>query len=377
MPRIRTIIFLLLLAWGFWHFYGDIWKQAGFQGVYDDIRTDINQVSENPTIHAVVDTINQEFQRFMGMVQDNIGEDETPNEPMVEKPELQQPTEQEFSINNIEIGDIRSEVEAKVGEPKRASENEYGVDWVAYHENYQNFFMVAYDDKDQVAGLYTNQDLVSSTHGISLESTQEEVLAAIAEEPLDGIRKGLVTYQLDNNQEYDIFLMDDNYITIFYDKHENKTVTAIQIISKELEQEKKAYFGEPNDDLKQGFEYQLFDLTNAARVNHGLPVLSWAEPVRQTARDHSTDMAVNNYFSHTNQEGQSPFDRMTEDAISYTMAGENLAAGQPSSIFAHEGLMNSLGHRENKLHTGFEALAVGVAFNEDDQPYYTENYLSN
>jgi uncharacterized protein YkwD len=87
-------------------------------------------------------------------------------------------------------------------------------------------------------------------------------------------------------------------------------------------------------------------------------------------------MAVNQYFNHTNLEGESPFDRMEDDKINFRMAGENLAAGQNSSIFAHEGLMNSIGHRENKLQKDFEALGVGVAFDEESKPYYTENYLT-
>ncbi|MEH7309085.1 CAP domain-containing protein [Neobacillus drentensis] len=74
--------------------------------------------------------------------------------------------------------------------------------------------------------------------------------------------------------------------------------------------------------------------------------------------------------------GQSPFDRMKADDISFHLAGENLAYGQFSSIFAHEGLMNSLGHRENILRAGYEYLGVGVAFNNESQPYYTENFFA-
>lgn len=83
----------------------------------------------------------------------------------------------------------------------------------------------------------------------------------------------------------------------------------------------------------------------------------------------------NNYFSHTNLNGQSPFDRMTEDNFAYRMEGENLATGQTSSIFVHEGLMNSLGHRKNILQTDF-IIGVGVAFNKDSRPYFTENFLT-
>ncbi|MEH7383070.1 CAP domain-containing protein [Bacillus sp. JJ1533] len=87
-------------------------------------------------------------------------------------------------------------------------------------------------------------------------------------------------------------------------------------------------------------------------------------------------MAENNYFSHTNLQGLSPFDRMLEDEILFSIAGENLAYGQFSSIFAHEGLMNSMGHRENILKKEYKYLGVGVAFNTESHPYYTENFYT-
>ncbi|MGA9227337.1 MAG: CAP domain-containing protein, partial [Mesobacillus sp.] len=139
---------------------------------------------------------------------------------------------------------------------------------------------------------------------------------------------------------------------------------------------KTGFYTEATAPLKEGFEYQLFDLTNAARVKNGLGVLTWDDPVKETARKHSLDMAENNYFSHTNLEGESPFDRMAEDNITFAVAGENLAYGQFSSIFAHEGLMNSLGHRENILKPDYELLGVGVAFGPKFEPYFTENFYT-
>ena len=170
--------------------------------------------------------------------------------------------------------------------------------------------------------------------------------------------------------------MDQSYVTIFFDKHEENTVTAVQIISEGLEKQKENFYGDGNSGLKEGFEFQLFDLTNATRVEHGLHPLSWDDHVKITARDHSADMAINQYFDHTNLKGESPFDRMEEDQISFRTAGENLAAGQISSIFAHEGLMNSIGHRENILQKDFESLGVGVAFDSNEKPYFTQNFVT-
>lgn len=374
LPKLRNIIALLLVIGGFWHFYGEEYKLSGAQGVWDELRSDMNGIKDNPAVVDTVNTLREEITVLVNGLMQNHSDKENPIQKAVYKPKLEVPSEHSFSIYNVEIGDERSDVEQQVGKGKRSSLNEYGVDWVAYHENYHNFFMVAYDENNKVAGLYTNQDLLSSSQGITFNSSRESVLA-MENKPLDSIRKGFVAYSVQNNQEYDTFLIDNDYVTIFYDKHRDNTVTAIQIISSDLEQQKEKFYGEPSMELKEGFEYQLFDLTNADRVNYGLSILSWDESVRKTAREHSKDMAVNNYFNHTNLEGQSPFDRMTEDDIAYRMAGENLATGQLSSIFAHEGLMNSLGHRENILNSEFERLGVGVAFNSKGQPYYTENFL--
>lgn len=294
----------------------------------------------------------------------------------VDPPELTTPEEQSFSIGNVEIGDTREEVEDMYGEPKRQSENEYGVEWSAYHENYQNFMMVAYDEQGIVRGLFTNQDLLSSKQGITLGDSKSFVNETLGE-PEEMIRNGWFNYKIESEGEYDVYHMDGAYATIFYDLHESEEVTAIQLIDEDLESAKSTLYTPGSEELKEGLEYQLFDLTNAVRVKHELSILEWDEDVRETARKHSTDMAANQFFSHTNLEGQSPFDRMREDDISFLSAGENLAYGQFSSVFAHQGLMNSQGHRENILHGDFGYLGIGVDFNESDQPFYTENFFNN
>lgn len=314
-------------------------------------------------------------ERAVSLVSSITGSEDGGVQDEVEIPELSAPDEQFFSVGNVEIGDSREIVEEMYGKPERESANEYGVEWSAYHEDYQNFIMVAYDDGDTVRGLYTNQDLLSSGSDIALGASQNTVNELLGE-PEDVVESGHFIYQIDGESAYDIYQIDGVYTTIFYDIHQEDQVTAIQLIDEELEASKDGLFTSGSESLRDGFEYQLFDLTNAARVKHDLPPLEWHEEVSMTARAHSADMAENDYFSHQNQEGQSPFERMTEDDIPFRTAGENLAAGQSSSIFAHQGLMNSEGHRENILHTDFEELGIGVAFNDSDQPFYTEKFLT-
>lgn len=361
----------------FWYFYGTTLQDEGINATYNDIRDDIFTLTDKPFVTSTIDTVQQGIERLMDAftADSELSPNKTDSQTERGQPLLESPTEQSFSIYNIEIGDSRTTVEEELGSPKRSSLNEYGVEWVSYHRDYHNFMMVAYDQSNHVAGLYTNQALLRSTNDLTFDNTMEEVLDTL-DEPLSSIQKGSVNYMIESDNQYDTFFIDDNYITFFYDIHENHSITAVQIISKSLEKQKKEYFAESSKVLKQGLEQQLFDLTNATRIVHGLNPLTWDDAAHKTTRNHSSDMADNDYFSHTNLAGESPFDRLQADGITFHIAGENLATGQPSSIYAHEGLMNSLGHRENILKEEYKFLAVGVAFNQTNQPFYTENFLT-
>ncbi|MFJ7363099.1 CAP domain-containing protein [Peribacillus frigoritolerans] len=379
MRNLFNIVVLILLLSGLWYGYGKDIQESGFKAGVSAFASDVRSFINGPEVTTALEKLSTGASSLIGSLTeklDSASEKESQETEKVKKPLLEAPADASFSVRNIEMGDTKDDVEKMAGEAKRNTLNEYGVDWFAYHENYQNFFMAAYDNNNKVVGLYTNQDLISSKEGIK-RGTPKETVTGKMTEPVTKLLKGNVYYQIRSDSgEYDMFEMDNSYVTIFYDKHEKNTVTAIQIIDAKLEKQKSGYFAEAGPGLKKGFEYQLFDLTNASRVNHDLSVLSWDKRVKVTAQDHSADMAVNQYFNHTNLEGESPFDRMEDDKINFRMAGENLAAGQNSSIFAHEGLMNSIGHRENKLQKDFESLGVGVAFDEENKPYYTENYLT-
>lgn len=342
--------------------------------IINQIKSGVAVIVEQINIDELQQQLSNIFQSLKEendiLLNESKDEGETKDSPTLNIPEYQT-----FSVANIELGQSKSTIESIYGEAKRISLNEYNTYWHTYHDNYNNFFMVTYDKNNQVVGLFTNQNLISSKNGIMLGTTKQQV-QKIMGKSLDSIHKEFIIYKLPKDRDYDLYEKDSSYITIFYDQHENNTVTAIQIIAKHLEDKKQDIYTIPTKELIEGFEYQLFDLTNAERVKHGLSVLTWDELVRITAREHSLDMAKNNYFSHTNLYGESPFDRMREDQIQFQVAGENLAFGQFSSIYAHEGLLNSLGHRENILSEDFEYLGVGVAFNDENQPYFTQKYFA-
>jgi uncharacterized protein YkwD/uncharacterized membrane protein required for colicin V production len=106
-------------------------------------------------------------------------------------------------------------------------------------------------------------------------------------------------------------------------------------------------------------EEAMLALVNEERVKEGLNSLVMDEALRDVARKHADDMFKRGYFSHDTPEGVDPFDRMRRDGIEFGLAGENLALA-PTLETAHEGLMNSPGHRANILKDGFNKVGIGV-----------------
>lgn len=282
------------------------------------------------------------------------------------------PKKQQFAFNNIQMNMSKSDVEKTLNKPKRVKFNEYGTKWYTYYDDdYNNFIMISYI-KDKVNALYTNQNIITSKSKIKY-NTPKSVVRQRLGEPETEIVKGRVRYE-QNNKEYYVFHKNHIYTTVFYDKHRRNNVTAVLQVSDAMEIRLKEQYGAPSKSLADSFELQNFDLVNAERKQHQLSTLKYSKQNSETARKHSKDMANNHYFDHTNLKGQSPFDRLKKDGITFNSAGENLAYGQVSSIYAHQGLMNSIGHRKNILNDTFKILGVGVDFNDEKQPFWTENY---
>lgn len=106
-------------------------------------------------------------------------------------------------------------------------------------------------------------------------------------------------------------------------------------------------------------EKDMWGLINKERKAASLKELKFDNSLRDVGRAHCEDMFKRNYFSHYTPEGDSPFDRLDKAQIDYVAAGENLAYA-PSLALAHQGLMNSPGHKANILRESFGTVGVGV-----------------
>lgn len=87
--------------------------------------------------------------------------------------------------------------------------------------------------------------------------------------------------------------------------------------------------------------------------------LAWDDALAQAALTHSNDMQINDYFSHTGQNGSSFSERVTDAGFSGTPVGENIAKGYVSEEDVIAGWMESEGHCSNIMNGS--ATHIGVA----------------
>jgi uncharacterized protein YkwD len=126
---------------------------------------------------------------------------------------------------------------------------------------------------------------------------------------------------------------------------------------------------EPDPEAEQ----RMLELLNQARQSVGLSPLVVDEALREVARGHSREMFERSYFSHTSPVTGSPADRARQAGIRPRVIGENLAYA-PNVRIAHEGLMDSPGHRENILRPTYGRVGIGIIKSQFRGSMYTQNF---
>lgn len=256
--------------------------------------------------------------------------------------------------------------------------SEYDLTWNMSNSDYKQFRLVGTKKDETVAGYETRAG--QTVFGIKVGSSSNTVKQKYGK-PLVTIQKNNVKYTQKYTDKYNqetsgTYLIDKQYVTFFYDAHKNNQVRSVTWVNANTEMSKPGFFATQSTQLRTGFEDLMVELINQARVAEGLNALKYTPQYNPVARKHSTSMADNNYFDHVDLKGVRGGERMKTGGVSYSWWGENLAYGQYSAIYAHEALMNSLGHRENILRKEFTHVFVGVDFNSKNQPYFTMNFYS-
>lgn len=107
------------------------------------------------------------------------------------------------------------------------------------------------------------------------------------------------------------------------------------------------------------FVQRVLDLTNQFRAQNGVAPLQLNLELNAAALNHSTNMALQDFFSHTGKDGTSAGDRIRQVGYQSNAWGENIAAGYSTPDQVVQGWINSPGHRANMLNPRFTELGVG------------------
>lgn len=93
--------------------------------------------------------------------------------------------------------------------------------------------------------------------------------------------------------------------------------------------------------------------------------LTWNTLLANAATNHGSDMANNNFFSHTGSDGLKVDHRAENAGYLWLSVGENIAAGQRDTDIVMQGWLESEGHCENIMSKNYSEVAVSCVTNEN------------
>lgn len=133
----------------------------------------------------------------------------------------------------------------------------------------------------------------------------------------------------------------------------------------------------PTGTVGSAEENEVVRLTNAERAKGGCQPLKHDAQLRKAAFDHSSDMAVRNYFSHTSQDGRSFLDRIKGAGFTGGNGwAENIAKGQQTPASVVSAWMNSSGHKANIMNCKYNLIGVGAVENSGGQILWTQVFAA-
>ncbi len=128
----------------------------------------------------------------------------------------------------------------------------------------------------------------------------------------------------------------------------------------------------PTSTTNQNFINRVLELTNTERSKLGLSPLTLNTQLLNAAENHSQNMALQDFFSHTGKDGSSFTSRITTTGYKFSAAAENIAAGSSTPEQVVSSWMNSSGHRTNILNPNLKEIGIGYYFLANDTG--TENW---
>ncbi|GAA0382609.1 CAP domain-containing protein [Bacillus horti] len=287
---------------------------------------------------------------------------------------------------SVYLGMKEQEILNTLGEPQREEPSAYGYTWWVYNDDWETYIQVGVKNGELVT-LYTNAPKWSWNElSPGLNSEQWEEAWEQRESVSFNHKLGYYTFDLTSTdiEERPLSIVGDTAIQLYIDIHNNQQISAIRLMDTETlllhRPYALKYIGQlpeapsPSEqewkDIEQASERQIFDIINITRVWYDLDPFEWHGEAAEVARGHSSDMGVNDYFDHVSPTFGDLGDRLQRANVAYSSAGENIAWNYVDGPDAHQGWLNSLGHRKNVMEEQFTHLGVGVI-----EKHFTQNFL--
>jgi uncharacterized protein YkwD len=123
-------------------------------------------------------------------------------------------------------------------------------------------------------------------------------------------------------------------------------------------------------------EQTIVDLVNQQRAQVGLAPLQANPLLVEEAHIQSTDMVALGVLSHDLPGAALPTlqSRAQYVGYNYSYLGENVAFNYPDDNSVMTAWMNSPGHAANILDPSYTQIGVGIAFDSQGEPYYTQEF---
>lgn len=290
------------------------------------------------------------------------------------------------SKKEIFLGMNEEELTQTLGEPQRRDLSPYGYTWWIYNQDWETYIQIGVKD-GKVVTVYTNApdwrwgDLAVGLPGSAWQEKRE------AKESISFYYKlNFFTFDLSSPDilERPLFLEGETAIQLYIDIHNEEMVSGIRLMDLETlllhRPYALKYVGELPElpeltslewkKIERATEQQIFDIVNNTRLWYELAPFDWHGEVAEVARAHSLDMGMNDFFDHVSPQNGDLGDRLQKASIPYQSAGENIAWNYVDGADAHQGWLNSPGHRKNVMQKDFTHLGVGII-----QKHYTQNFL--
>lgn len=128
-------------------------------------------------------------------------------------------------------------------------------------------------------------------------------------------------------------------------------------------------------------EQTVYSLVNREREKKGLSDLGWNVDLARLARSYSEQMAVEDFFSHYDNAGNSVVERARRMKIrKWRKIGENLFESIGDRNYANASIvmwMKSPTHRQNILDAQWTQTGIGIARSRDGKTYITQIFIED